>query len=172
MSAPLWDYNLCIGNGSPAGGYPANFELPRTWYYTGVGGSGLSVLQPAVPGPGVHTEILGPLLAASPQPVQPRNTIALIDEAVNELSDNNPSAIITNGTGTWPNSTPSMDIPIGRHNARWQRLGIYDWPNMTNSNLRTRWTSPVDPATVTPRRPIRFKAYRRSPLQKSGCSAG
>jgi len=49
------------------------------------------------------------------------------------------TAPVTNGTGTWPNSTPSVESPAGRHFSRWQILGSYVWTTPIGWQDRTTY---------------------------------
>jgi hypothetical protein len=67
---------------------------------------------------------------------------------IQELTDGQPGLNITNGTGTFPNSTPSAEVPAARHHARWQRLGQYDWPNAPGVAGRTKYVSSTDSTDI------------------------
>jgi len=53
------------------------------------------------------------------------------------------STPVTNGTGNWPNSTPSVESPAGRHFARWQILGAYVWTTPIGWADRTAYAHEV-----------------------------
>lgn len=54
------------------------------------------------------------------------------------------STPVTNGTGTWPNSTPSVESPAGRHYSRWQILGTYVWTTPIGWSERTTYAHEVN----------------------------
>ena len=155
-SAPVWDYNLSGGNADYLAGW--NY---RGWYRD----AGIS--QGASGNTDFHYywrlrqdpaylralwdrwwEIRRSVLATPA-------LMARIDEAASVLAGGNPDRNITNGSGTWPASVPSVEVPAARHHARWQQLGRYDWPNAPGFGGRTRWSAATDAAdyaslTATP----------------------
>lgn len=50
---------------------------------------------------------------------------------------------VTNGTGNWPASIPSVESPAGRHFARWQILGDYVWTTPIGWADRTTYAHEV-----------------------------
>jgi hypothetical protein len=50
---------------------------------------------------------------------------------------------VTNGTGAWPNSTPSVESPAGRHFSRWQIIGNYVWTTPIGWQDRTTYAHEV-----------------------------
>ncbi len=147
-SRPLWDYNLSQGNADyPAGNEGAD---PTKWYYSAVGGADYPWYGRLFQDPNFVVKYWDRYWKLRRSEFSDAAVMARIDALASDLS-NDLSTIVTNGSGTWPNSTPAAESPIGRHNARWQRLGLYDWPNAAGYNLRTRWnpTTPFDYTTVT-----------------------
>jgi hypothetical protein len=139
---PLWDYNLCMGNGSAAGGYPADFELPNNWYYIAQGTNEYPYHGRLFQDPAFRRKYWDRYWQLRRGPFSNANVIATIDGYVAQLN-----AGVLNPVTT--SSAANVINPIGRHHARWQRLGQYDWPNATGTALRTAWDSALDPASVT-----------------------
>jgi len=146
---PIWDYNLSLGNADYLGGFN-----PLGWYFA----EGDIYNTANYPWYKRLFEDREFTRQYWDRYWQLRRTIlstpALmerIDSMVALLSDGRPLAAVTNGTGTWPTGTPSVENPVGRHHLRWKRLGVYDWPNAAGFNLRTRWnpTTPFDWTTIT-----------------------
>ncbi len=146
---PIWDYNLSLGNADYLGGFN-----PLGWYFAE------GDIYNTANYPWYKRLFADPEFTRKywDRYWQLRRTIlstpvlmARIDSMVNLLSDGRPLDAVTNGTGTWPTGTPSVENPIGRHHLRWKRLGVYDWPNAAGFNLRTRWnpTTPFDWTTIT-----------------------
>ena len=152
--APLWDYNLSSGNASPAGGYNNGQENPSGWYYSVLGLGDYPYHPRLFQDPAFLRAYWDRYWQLRRTIFTNANVLATIDGYISQLKNGTPGipvggTLVTNGTGTWPASTPSLDVPIGRHNARWQRMGIYDWPNASNPTLRTSWETNWDPATFT-----------------------
>lgn len=145
--SPLWDYNLCMGNGSPAGGYPANYELTNDWYYVALGTADYPYHPRLFQDPAFKARYWDRYWQLRRGPFSNANINATIEGYIAQLKGAG-IGNVTNGTGTWPSSVPTSDNPIGRHHARWQRLGIYDWPNATNPTTRTFWEQPLDYTTI------------------------
>jgi hypothetical protein len=148
-AVPLWDYNLSLGNAdylngfNPVGWYFAEGDIYNTnnypWY------------KRLFADPEFTRKYWDRYWELRRTILSTTSLMARIDSMVNLLSDGQPLVAVTKGTGTWPNSVPSVENPVGRHHARWQRLGVYDWPNAAGFNLRTRWnpTTPFDWSTIT-----------------------
>ncbi len=152
--APLWDYNLSSGNASPAGGYTSGQENVAGWYYSILGLADYPYHPRLFQDPAFLRAYWDRYWQLRRGMFSNANVLATIDRYISQLKNGAPGipgggTLITNGTGIWPSSTPSLDVPIGRHNARWQRMGVYDWPNATNPTLRTSWETNWDPATFT-----------------------
>ncbi|MFN0129272.1 MAG: CotH kinase family protein [Verrucomicrobiales bacterium] len=146
---PIWDYNLSLGNADYLNGFN-----PIGWYYAegDIYESGnYPWYKRLFADPEFNQKYWDRYWQLRRGILSTANLMARIDSMVNLLSDGQPLVAVTKGTGTWPNSVPSVDNPIGRHHARWQRLGVYDWPNAGGVNLRTRWnpTTPFDWTTIT-----------------------
>ncbi|MGI8605467.1 MAG: CotH kinase family protein, partial [Verrucomicrobiales bacterium] len=158
---PLWDYNLSLGNANYNTG-----DNPTGWYYTVYTNSPAEYHWYArmFQDPNFLLDYWDRYWQLRRSKFSTANIMAEIDAMVAELSDNNPAASVTNGVGNgfangrgegnlvsgplFPASIPSVDNPAGRHNARWQRLGMYNWPNANGYPTRNEWNSPVDPAAV------------------------
>jgi hypothetical protein len=155
---PIWDYNLSLGNANyltgynPIGWYFAEGDIYNTanypWY------------KRLFADPEFTRKYWDRYWQLRRTILSTPNLMARIDSMVNLLSDGQPFVAVSNGTGTWPTGTPSVDNPIGRHHLRWKRLGVYDWPNASSlpsspqseaANLRTRWNpvQPFDWTTIT-----------------------
>ncbi len=149
--SPLWDYNLSTGNGSPAGGYAAPLEQPNSWYYTSLGNDANPYHPRLFQDPLFLRAYWDRYWQLRRGMFSNANVIATIDRYIAQLkgAPAGVTTLITNGTGIWPNSVPTLDNPIGRHHARWQRLGVYDWPNATNPTLRVNWETNYDPNSFT-----------------------
>ena len=152
-SSPLWDYNLCLGNADYLDGFN-----PTGWYYRGVSGADYPWYTRLFTDPEFTLKYWDRYWQLRRTMFSTPTIMARIDAMVAELSNNQPLVQIGNGTGTFSASNPTgvsvptLDNPAGRHNARWQRLGVYDWPNAPSSNLRTKWNPavPFDTSTITP----------------------
>ncbi len=146
-AAPLWDYNLSGGNGDYLAGW--NY---RGWYRdAGIsqGQSGNTDFQyywRLRQDPRYIRNLWDRYWSIRKGVMTTASLMNRIDQAAVSLTANNPNSDITNGTGTWPSSTPSNESPAARHHARWQQLGRYDWPNAPGFGGRTKWSSTTDPA--------------------------
>lgn len=133
---PIWDYNLSLGNTAdrdPSGQrLYAGQEAAEGWYYQRL----VDFNQP-------YNYPYYPRLFQDPEFVQAywdrywqlrrgwfatSNVLARIDRLVSQLAGDRPEWV-GNGVGTWPDNAPNVENPAGRHFARWQNLGHYDWPN-------------------------------------------
>lgn len=134
---PIWDYNLSQGNANYLEG-----QNPRGWYYTQVGGADYHWYPRLFQDPKFLRAYWDRYWQLRRGIFSNEAIIARIDAYVNQLSDGQPSAVITN------DSYPTVDVPASRHHSRWRRLGVYDWPNADGFQLRTRWNSPLDVSSV------------------------
>ena len=134
---PVWDFNLSFANNSEteSGGSAQPGQGPSEgWHWIRLFDDWLSQKGPS------HYPWF-PRLFQDPEFRRSywdrwwrkRNTI-LTDAAIAVRVDDMAAQLtaglstpVTNGTGTWPNSTPSVESPAGRHFARWQILGSYVW---------------------------------------------
>ncbi len=146
---PIWDYNLSLGNAN----YLSGFN-PIGWYYAEgdiYTTSNYPWYRRLFADPEFNQKYWDRYWQLRRGILSTESLMARIDSMVDTLSDGQPYAVVTRGTGNWPNSTPSVENPIGRHHARWQRLGVYDWPNADGYNLRPRWNqaTPFDWQAIT-----------------------
>jgi len=137
--APLWDYNLSGGNAHYLQGY--NY---RGWYSSLVGAGDYQFYARLRTDAAYNQRHYDRYWQLRKTTFATSNIMARMDAAVNQLMDNQPLTSVTNGTGGWPNSTPSAELPAARHHARWQRLGIWDWPNAPGYANRSRYASTSD----------------------------
>lgn len=144
-SAPLWDYNLSCGNAD----YLAGWDY-RGWYRdAGIsqGQSGNTDFQyywRLRQDPYYITRLWDRYWTIRKGVMATSALMARIDAAVADVTNSQPTTDITNGTGTWPSSTPTTESPAARHHARWQRLGFYDWPNAPGYGGRVKYKSSTD----------------------------
>jgi hypothetical protein len=138
-SAPLWDYNLSIGNAH----YLQGFKYTG-WYSSLVGSTDYQFYFRLRQDPDYTLRHFDRYWKLRKSTFATPAIVSRIDGYVNQVTDGQPLLNITNGTGGWPNSTPSAEVPAARHHARWQRLGIWDWPNAPGWANRSRYTSPSD----------------------------
>jgi hypothetical protein len=141
--APLWDYNLSLGNANYNDGMS-----PTNWYYLIYHNTvEYPYHQRLFQDPAFKRRYWDRYWQLRRGPFSNANVNATIEGYMAQLKGG-VSGSVTNGSGAWPTSTPSVENPIGRHNARWQRLGLYDWPNADSFALRTTWESPLDYTTI------------------------
>ncbi len=157
-ASPLWDYNLSGGNADYLAGW--NY---RGWYYNaGISQSGVNndyqYYGRLRQDPGYVLRHWDRYWQLRKSTFATANLIGRIDTAIAEVSDSQTAANMKNslnwditnyasGANTpqlWPNSTPSVEVPAARHVARWQRLGIYDWPNAAGRDQRDNYISATD----------------------------
>jgi hypothetical protein len=138
-SAPLWDYNLSGGNSYYLEGYKY-----AGWYSSLVGGGDYQFYGRLRQDAGYTFRHWDRYWKLRNSTFKTTAIMARLDDAVNQVTDGQPLLNITNGTGAWPNSIPSAEVPAARHHARWQRLGIYDWPNAPGFANRSRYTATTD----------------------------
>ncbi|WAC21494.1 CotH kinase family protein [Luteolibacter sp. SL250] len=134
---PVWDFNLSFANNSEteSGGSAQPGQGPgEGWHWIRLFDDWLSQKGPS------HYPWF-PRLFQDPEFRRgywdrwwEKRAGVLTDEAVAARVDGMAAQLtaglstpVTNGTGTWPNSTPSVESPAGRHFARWQILGTYVW---------------------------------------------
>lgn len=141
---PLWDYNLSLGNAN----YNAGMD-PTGWYYPLAGGIEYTYWQKMFAHAPTNVRRWD-LYWQHRRGIFENNAIlSRLDGMEATLRDNLPgTSDITNGTGAFPNSVPNVECPAGRQNARYQRIGIYDWPNADGFGTRQRWASPMSAATA------------------------
>ncbi len=138
-SAPLWDYNLSMGNADYLEGYKY-----YGWYHTQVGAGDYQFYNRLRQDPYYTLRHWDRFWKLRKGTFATASMVSRIDGYINEVTDGQPLVNITNGTGVWPNSVPSAEVPAARHHARWQRLGAWDWPNAPGWSNRSKYTSTTD----------------------------
>jgi hypothetical protein len=138
-SAPLWDYNLSIGNAHYLQGYKYT-----GWYSSLVGAADYQFYSRLRQDPDYTLRHFDRYWKLRKTTFATPAVISRIDGYISQVTDGQPLLDITKGTGTWPNSVPSAEVPAARHHARWQRLGIWDWPNAPGWANRSKYTSSTD----------------------------
>jgi hypothetical protein len=158
---PLWDYNLSLGNAN----YNAGMD-PAGWYFNS-GGGGIEYTYWQKMFAHAPTSVRRwDLYWNHRRGIFENNTIlSRIDSMVAQLRDNLPgTSDIWNGVGTawangtgegnvvsgnlFPNAVPNVECPAGRQNARYQRIGFYNWPNADGFGTRNRYDSPMTAASA------------------------
>ncbi len=152
-ASPLWDYNLSGGNADYLDGW--NY---RNWYYSLVGAADYQFYSRLRADPGYTQRHWDRYWQLRNSTFKTANIIGRVDAAVAVVTDGQMAVnmknslnwdIATYGSATnspqiWPNSTPSVEVPAARHVSRWQRLGIYDWPNAPGRDQRDYYASTTD----------------------------
>lgn len=142
-SSPLWDYNLSLGNADYLNGFN-----PEGWYFREPDIWNTNTNYPwykrLFEDPEFTLKYWDRYWKLRQGHFAIGTLMDRINNLVNHLSDGNPFQQVNNGTGSTTNPIPSVENPIGRHHARWKRLGVYDWPNAAGSQLRHHW----NPATL------------------------
>lgn len=147
--SPLWDYNVSLGNSNPIGGYRPTSQEPTGWFYEPLAESVYPYHPRMFQDPKFLRRYWDRYWELRRGIFSTENIIARIDSYIALLKNGTSTVKVTNGNGIWPSSTPSLDVPVGRHHARWQRLGLYDWPNPTGFELRTVWETGISASSIT-----------------------
>jgi hypothetical protein len=138
-SAPLWDYNLSMGNAH----YLQGFKYTG-WYSALVSSTDYQFYYRLRQDPDYTLRTFDRYWKLRKTTFNTPTVVSRIDGYINQVTDGQPLLNITNGTNAWPNSIPSAEVPAARHHARWQRLGIWDWPNAPGWANRSKYTSSTD----------------------------
>ncbi len=160
---PLWDYNLSTGNANyPAADTGAN---PTGWYFDDAGAVEYSYWQRMFAHAPTNVRRWDLYWQHRRGIFENSAILSRMDAMEAQLRDNLPgTSDIWNGVGNawangsgegnivsgpvFPNSVPNVECPAGRQNARYQRIGFYNWPNADGYAARQRWASPMTAATA------------------------
>jgi len=160
---PLWDYNLSTGNANyPAADTGAN---PAGWYFDDAGAVEYAYWLKMFAHAPTNVRRWDLYWQHRRGIFENDAILNRMTAMENQLRDNLPgTSDIWNGVGTawangtgegnvasgllFPNNVPNVECPAGRQNARYQRIGFYNWPNADGYATRNRWSSPMTAATA------------------------